>query len=86
MFEREMAELGIDLICAYLPQVNQFISNYLQIHNQKFAVEPISPIDNHEPLRPENNLDLIFTRRKTKIVSNNLEFQYDRVVCQIQSD
>ena len=116
MFERAMAELGIELICAYSPQAkgrveranqtlqdrlvkemrlaeisnykqaNQFLSNYLQIHNQKFAVEPISPIDNHEPLRPENNLDLIFTKRKTRTLSKNLEFQYDRVVYQIQSD
>jgi predicted DNA-binding protein (UPF0251 family) len=116
MFERAMAELGIELICAYSPQAkgrveranqtlqdrlvkemrlaeisnykqaNEFLSNYLQIHNQKFAVEPLSPIDNHEPLRPENNLDLIFTKRKTRTLSKNLEFQYDRVVYQIQSD
>lgn len=116
MFERAMAELGIELICAYSPQAkgrveranqtlqdrlvkemrlaeisnyqqaNEFLSNYLQIHNQKFAVEPLSAIDNHEPLRPENNLDLIFTKRKTRILSKNLEFQYDRVVYQVQSD
>jgi len=116
MFERAMADLGIELICAYSPQAkgrveranqtlqdrlvkemrlaeisdyeqaNQFLSNYIQIHNQKFAVEPVISIDCHEPLRPENNLDLIFTRRKTRILSKNLEFQYDRVVYQIQSD
>lgn len=116
MFERAMAESGIELICAYSPQAkgrvervnqtlqdrlvkemrlagindyehaNQFLSDYLPIHNQKFAVQPLSPIDSHEPLRPENDLDLIFTKRSFRSLSKNLEFQYDRVVYQIQTD
>jgi hypothetical protein len=60
------------------------IEGWLQVdHGQ---VEFLSPIDHHEPLRPENDLDIIFTKRATRILSKNLEFQYDRVVYQIQTD
>jgi len=115
-FERAMAELGIELICAASPQAkgrveranqtlqdrlvkemrlagindyqqaNAFLSDYLPIYNHRFAVQPASPIDYHEPLRPENDLELIFTRRVTRKLSKDLQFQYDRVIYQIVTD
>lgn len=115
-FERAMAELGIDLICAASPQAkgrveranqtlqdrlvkelrlagindydqaNTFLTRYLPIYNHKFAVQPASPVDAHEPLRSENDLDLIFTQRVTRKLSKDLQFQYNRVIYQIQTD
>ena len=67
-------------------QANVFLSDYLSIYNHKFAVQPASPIDSHEPLRPENNLDLIFTKRETRKLSKDLQFQYARVIYQIQTE
>jgi hypothetical protein len=67
-------------------QANRFLPDYLHRHNRKFAVQPANLIDKHEPLRPENDLDLIFTKRCQRKLSKNLEFQYDWVVYQIQSE
>jgi len=54
---------------------NAFLAGYIQIYNAMFAVQPASPVDSHEPLRPENNLDLIFTKRETQKLSKDLQFQ-----------
>lgn len=83
--DRLVKEMRLEGICDY-EQANEFLPGYLVKHNHRFAVEPHSPIDRHEPLRPENDLDLIFTKRQTRTLSKNLEFQYDRVIYQIQSD
>jgi len=83
--DRLVKEMRLEGICDY-EQANEFLPGYLVKHNHRFAVEPRSPIDRHEPLRPENDLDLIFTRRQTRTLSKNLEFQYNRVIYQIQSD
>ena len=115
-FERAMAELGIEVICAASPQAkgrveranqtlqdrlvkemrlagindyqqaNAFLSDYFPIYNHRFAVQAVNPIDRHEPLRPENDLELIFTKRVTRKLSKDLQFQYDRVIYQIETD
>jgi len=83
--DRLVKEMRLEGINDY-KHANEFLNHYLPIHNNKFAVQPKKPIDSHEPLRPENDLDLIFTKRNSRILSKNLEFQYNRVVYQIQSD
>jgi len=83
--DRLVKEMRLEGICDY-EQANEFLPGYLDKHNHRFAVQPRSPIDRHEPLRPENDLDLIFTKRQTRILSKNLEFQYKRVIYQIQTD
>ena len=83
--DRLVKEMRLEGISDY-ETANEFLPGYLVKHNQRFAVQPRSPIDHHEPLRPENDLDLIFTRRTTRVLSKNLEFQYDRVIYQIQTD
>jgi len=83
--DRLVKEMRLEGITDY-QHANEFLDYYLPIHNNKFAVQPKKPVDSHEPLRPENDLDLIFTKRYSRILSKNLEFQYNRVVYQIQSD
>ena len=83
--DRLVKEMRLEGICDY-EKANEFLSGYLVKHNHRFAVQPRSPIERHEHLRPENDLDLIFTKRQTRTLSKHLEFQYDRVVYQIQSD
>jgi len=65
---------------------NAFLRDYLPLYNQKFAVQPILPTDCHEPLLPENDLDLIFTQRFTRILSKDLHFQFERTVYQVLTD
>ena len=83
--DRLIKEMRLAGISNY-QEANAFLDNYIHIYNHKFAVSPASPVDSHEPLRPENNLDLIFTKRYTRKLSKNLELQYKRVIYQIQSD
>jgi transposase len=83
--DRLVKEMRLEGICDY-EKANEFLPGYLVKHNRRFAVQPCSPIDRHEPLLPENDLDLIFTKRVTRILSKNLEFQYARVVYQIKTD
>ena len=115
-FERALAELGIDLLCATSPQAkgrverayqtlqdrlvkelrlaginnyqdaNAFLVDYIPVYNQNFAVDPILSIDCHEPLLPENDLDLIFSHRDFRTLSKDLQFQFDRTVYQIISE
>lgn len=83
--DRLVKEMRLEGICDY-EEANKFLPGYLVKHNQRFAVQPLSSIDRHEPLLPENDLDLIFTKRVNRILSKNLDFQYDRVVYQIKTD
>ena len=115
-FERALAELGIELLCAMSPQAkgrverayqtlqdrlikelrlagindyheaNAFLANYIPVYNQNFAVQPILPIDCHEPLRPENDLELIFSQREIRTLSKDLHFNFERTVYQIITD
>lgn len=67
-------------------QANAFLTEYIPIYNHKFAVQPASSIDSHEPLRPENDLELIFTRRASRKLSKDLSFEYHRMIYQIVTD
>lgn len=114
-FERAMAELGIELICAYSSQAkgrveranqtlqdrlvkelrlagindyqaaNNLLAQYLPLYNQRFAVQPIASVDCHEPLQPDNDLDLIFTKRFSRTLSKGMQFQFQRTVYQIHT-
>ena len=67
-------------------QANAFLAKYIHSYNQKFAVQPAHLIDSHEPLRPENDLEWIFTKKIARKLSKDLQFQYDRVIYQIQTE
>lgn len=64
---------------------NTFLAQYIPLYNQRFGVLPILSTDCHEPLQPENDLDLIFTKRFTRTLSKDLQFQFQRTVYQIQT-
>lgn len=68
----------IEAANAYLPE---FIAKY----NAQFAVEINNLQDVHLPLGPlEEKLDMILSVHKTRILSNNLEFQYDNMIYKIK--
>jgi len=83
--DRLVKELRLAGINDY-QEANAFLADYIPIHNQNFAVQPILATDCHEPLRPENDLDLIFSQRVSRTLSKDLQFQFDRTVYQIITD
>jgi len=83
--DRLVKELRLAGISDYI-RANAFLEQYLPIYNRMFAVQPQIPLDCHEPLHPENDLDLIFTKRSKRTLSKDLHFQYQQVVYQIITD
>jgi hypothetical protein len=83
--DRLVKEMRLEGISDY-QQAIAFLTNFFPSYNQKFAVQPADLIDSHEPLRIENDLEWIFTKKVTRKLSKDLQFQYDRVIYQIQSE
>ena len=83
--DRLVKEMRLEGISDY-QQANTFLTKYIPSYNQKFAVQPADLIDSHEPLRPENDLEWIFTKKFNRKLSKDLQFQYDRAIYQIQSE
>jgi len=83
--DRLVKDMRLEGISDY-QQANAFLADYLTRYNQKFAVQPADLIDSHEPLRAENDLDWIFTKKIMRKLSKDLQFQYDRVIYQIQTE
>lgn len=70
-----------------IDQANAFLPEYIFDFNRRFAVKPRSQHDAHRPLLfSHDELDLIFSRQETRILSKNLTIQYNKVIYQIQSD
>jgi len=64
---------------AYLPQ-------FMEKHNQQFAIEPSNPVDAHQKSMPSDEvLDLILTFQSIRTLSKNLELSYQNVNYQIQT-
>ena len=64
---------------------NEYLSEFCEDFNRRFAVPARSSHDAHRPLLKTENLDLILTRQKTGLLSKNLTVQSNKVIYQIQS-
>lgn len=65
---------------------NDFTPEYIEDFNRRFAVQPRSNHNAHLPLLlSKDELDIIFSRQETRILSKNLTLQYHKVVYQIQT-
>jgi len=65
---------------------NQYLPEFCEDFNRRFAVPPRSTHDAHRPLLKTENLDLILTRQDTRLLSKNLTIQFNKIIYQIQSD
>jgi transposase len=63
---------------ASLEAANALMPSFIEAYNAKFAKVPRNPHDAHRPLRPEEDLDLIFAWRELRKVSQNLLLHYER--------
>jgi len=82
--DRLVKELRLLNICS-MDAGNAYLPEFMADFNRRFAVLPKDPRDAHRPLRPTDDLNLIFTRQETRTHSKNLTVQYNKVVYQIQT-
>ena len=82
--DRLIKEMRLEGICDY-EHANQFLPSFLNTYDQKFAVLPRSSQDAHTPLDPAVDLDRIFASHHTRIISKNLQIQFNRVIYQINT-
>lgn len=66
-------------------QANQYLPEFIQAFNSKFAVEPANPHNAHTPLSETENLDLILSQHHLRTLSKNLSFQYKNLIYQIKT-
>lgn len=78
---KEMRLRGISTI----DDANAYVIEFMDDYNDRFAVEPRSSHNVHRALRPEEDLDQVFTLQEQRILSKNLTLQYKNVVYQIQT-
>jgi len=64
---------------------NEFLPEFREDYNRRFAVVPRSNRDAHRPLQKKENLDLILSHQETRTLSRNLTVQYRKVIYQIQT-
>jgi hypothetical protein len=64
---------------------NEYAPEFMTDLNNRFAAQPRSSHDAHRQLLSSEDLDLIFTKRDSRILSKNLTLQYKKVVYQIQT-
>lgn len=83
--DRLVKELRLRRI-SRIDEANKFLAEYIEQHNQQFAVEPASKTDAHRKELPSpEQLDLIFSEQEDRTVSKQLEISYKNVIYQIQT-
>jgi hypothetical protein len=71
---KELRLQGISTIEA----ANAFIPAFIEAYNTRFAKVPRNGFDAHRPLRPDENLELIFAWRELRKVTQSLTLHYER--------
>lgn len=64
---------------------NKFLPEFLKMHNLEFAKKPSSPIDAHKPLKGIRPLKYILCYKEQRVVTKNLEVNYENEIYQIQA-
>jgi hypothetical protein len=66
-----------------IEQANDYLPQFIESFNEKFAVVPASEADAHRPLLATQELKQILAVKEARVLSKNLEISYDRVIYQI---
>lgn len=84
--DRLVKELRLANICT-IEHANAALESFRLDYNRRFARTPHTPADAHRPvLHTEQELNLIFCRHDTRILSKNLTLQYRKILYQVQSN
>lgn len=78
---KELRLRGIDTMEA----ANKYLPEFIEQYNRKFAVKPKSEVNAHRPLTSLDRLEEIFTKQTTRVLSKNLNLQYQNKLYQIQT-
>jgi hypothetical protein len=65
-------------------EANQWLPEFMQAYNERFATQPRSSHDFHTPLSPSDQLDWVLCRKVTRTLSKNLTFQYMKTIYQLR--
>lgn len=78
---KEMRLRGISSI----QRGNEYLADFIEAFNKKFAVEAISQSDLHRPLVASEKMEQILRARESRVLSKNLQLSYKGVIYQIVS-
>lgn len=81
--DRLVKELRLQGIST-MEEANLFAPAFIDDFNRRFAKPPRNDWNAHRPVRPDEDLDLIFTVREPRKVSNSLTLQYDKMIYLIE--
>lgn len=81
--DRLVKELRLQGISS-MDAANAYASSFILDFNRRFAKPPRNDWDAHRPPRADENLDLIFSFREKRKVSQSLTLQYDRMIYMIE--
>jgi hypothetical protein len=80
--DRLVKELRLQQIDTY-QEANAYLPEFIQFYNRKFAVLPRSTGDVHAPLDPGIDLDFLFSIHGFRIISKDLQIQFNNIIYQI---
>ena len=84
--DRLIKEMRLRGICD-IESANAYLPTYIEEHNARFAVEPLSLEDVHRKELPEPEiLNLIFSYHNERKLTKNLELSYHNIIYQIKTD
>ena len=78
---KEMRLEGISTI----KEANKFLPEFLKRHNKQFGKEPLKEENAHRPLRRQDDLKRIFSRKDKRKLSKNLTFQHQGTLYMIET-
>jgi hypothetical protein len=82
--ERLVWEMRIANISC-IEEGNKYLPKFIEQYNKKFAVEPANPFNAHRQLKQRRRLKYILCRKEQRIVSKNLEIEFENQIYQLIS-
>lgn len=82
--DRLVKEMRLNNISS-IKEANQFLPEFIKKFNNKFSVKPKSGVNMHRKLDKNIDLTKILCLKETRILSKNLNFQYDKTIFQIKT-
>jgi transposase len=82
--DRLVKELRLRSISS-IEEANAYLPEFISGYNLRFAVEPRSLEDAHQPLEPAEDLGRILTLSERRTLSKNLTLSYNSVIYQIST-
>ena len=80
--DRLVKELRLRNICTYA-EANAYLPEFIRDYNHRFAVQPLSFQDDHLHLKPQMDLDFIFSIHDSRTLSKDLLLHYDGTTYQV---